>query len=109
MKSIAYIISSERISELIDENLLAPILKGEHGAKVVAFYFVGDGVYHLVKGSRNAKSIKLAMAKEEISIYACKTSIKSRKIQNIIIDNVNLGTLKDFYDVAFDADYIVSL
>jgi sulfur transfer complex TusBCD TusB component (DsrH family) len=108
MKSIAYIITRESTAELIEENLFTPILQGKHGVQVAAFYFVGDGVYHLIKGSRTAKSMKLAMSREKIPIYACEISIKNRKLQNIIIDGVNKGTLKDFYDTASNVDHIIS-
>lgn len=108
MKNIAYIITKESTTELFEENLLIPILKGKHGVQVAAFYFVGDGVYHLVKGSRNAKNIQLLMSTEKIPIYVCENSIKNRKLQNIIIDGVNIGTLKDFYDAVSDVDHIIS-
>lgn len=108
MKNIAYIITQESSAELIEESIFLPIVKGEHGAQVTAFYFVGDGVYQLVKGSRNAKNIKLAMTMENISIYACETSIKNRKLQNIIIEGIKLGTLKDFYNATENVDHIIS-
>ncbi|UCE06763.1 MAG: DsrE family protein [bacterium] len=108
MKSVAYIITRENISELLEENILAPILKNEHGAPVAVFYFVGDGAYHLIKGSRNAKNIKAIMKMGQTAIYACEASIKNRKLQNIILDGVKFGTLKDFYNAASNVDYIIS-
>jgi len=108
MKSVAYIITRENISEILEEDILSPILKGEHGAQITAFYFAGDGVYHLIKGSRNAKNIKVMIEKEQIAIYVCQTSLKDRKLQNVIIENVKPGTLKDFYDATSDTDHIIS-
>lgn len=108
MKSVAYIITREKISELLEENLFAPILKGEHGVEVAAFYFVGDGVYHLIKGSRNAKNIKAIIKTEQTAIYACETSIKNRKLQNVIVEGVKIGILRDFYDATSDVHHIIS-
>ena len=108
MKSIAYIVTRENISELLEDNILVPILNGEHGAQVVAFYFVGDGVFHLIKGSRNARNMKALFEKAQIQIFACEISLKSRKLQNVVIDQAKLGTLKDFYLAVSNVDHIVS-
>ena len=108
MKSVAYIITRENISELLEDNILSPILEGDHGVEVVAFYFVGDGVFHLIKGTRNAKNFKALLKKSQTEIFACEISIKNRKLQNVVIDQARLGTLKDFYLAASNVDHIVS-
>lgn len=108
MKSLAYIITREDISELLEENILIPILRGEHGARVDAFYFVGDGVYHLLKGSRNAKNLKSMIKMEQTKIYGCEDSIKNRKLKNVVIEDIKIGTLKDFYQAVADVDHIIS-
>jgi len=108
MKKLAYIITRVTLSELLEDNIIAPILRGDHGAQIAGFYFVDDGVYHLLKGSRNAKNIKAIIKMEKTAIYACETSIKNRKLQNVIIEGVKIGTLKDFYDATSEADHIIS-
>lgn len=108
MKNFAYIITGKSTSELIEDNLFAPLGLGKHGVKVSAIFFVGDGVYHLLKGSRTAKNIKLAMVKEDVKILACEQSIRNRKLQNLMIDSVIFGTLTDFYDATTEADHIIA-
>lgn len=108
MKSVAYIITRENMPELLEDNILSPILEGEHGAEIGAFYFVGDGVFHLIKGSRNAKNIKALLKKAQIEIFVCEISLKNRKLQNVVIDQARLGTLKDFYLAASNVDHIIS-
>lgn len=108
MKSVAYIIIRQNISELIEDNILAPIITGESGVRTVALYFVGDGVYHLIKGNRNAKNIKSIIKMGQIKFFACETSIKNRKLQNVVIDGIILGTMKDFFDAAANVEHIIS-
>ena len=108
MKSVAYIITRENMSELIEDNILLPIIHGESGVKIVAFYFVGDGVYHLIKGNRNAKNIKAIIKMEQTEIYVCETSIKNRKLQNVVIENVKPGTMQDFLNATANVDHIIS-
>lgn len=108
MKSVAYIITRENMSELIEDNILLPIINGEAGVKVVAFYFVGDGIYHLIKGNRNAKHIKAIIDSGQTEIFVCEESIKNRKLQNVMIEKVKLGTIKTFWDAAANVDHIVS-
>ena len=108
MKSLAYIITREHISELLEDNILSPVLNGEHGAKIAAFFFAGDGVTHLIKGSRDAKNIKALIENEHTAIFVCEKSLKNRKLQNIIIDNAKPGTLKEFYDATSNVDHFIS-
>lgn len=108
MKNFAYVITRQSTSELIEDNLFAPLGLGKHGGKVSAIFFIGDGVYHLLKGSRIAKNIKLAMEKEGVKILACEQSVRNRKVQNLMIDSVLFGTLKDFYDATTEADHIIA-
>lgn len=108
MKKIAYIITKESTSELIEENIFSPIAKGEHGVKVKGVFFIGDGVYYLLKGSRTAKSINLVAEKKGTEIFACKQSVNNRKLQNILINGVIIGTLNKFYEEMADVDHIIS-
>lgn len=108
MIKVAYIITRENILELLEDNILIPIVRGEQEIKVAALYFVGDGVYHLLKGSRNAKNIKSIIKMEQTTVYACESSIKGRRLQNLIIDGLKYGTLRDFYNAVSGVDYIIS-
>ena len=109
MKSLAYIITRQNVSELLEENIIEPILTGEAGVRTTALYFVGDGVYYLIKGNRNAKNIKSIIKKGLTKFFVCETSVKNRKLQNVLIDGIVLGTMKDFLDVAASSDHIISL
>ncbi len=108
MKSVAFIITRQNLSELFEDDILIPIVKGDSGLKAVAFYFVGEGVYHLLKGSRHAKNIKSIIESKQIAVVASESSIRNRKLQNVVIDGVKLGVLKDFYDSAAGVDHIIS-
>ena len=107
MKKIAYIITRQHTGEFIEDNLLVPISLGQHNAAVVALYFVEDGVYHLVKGGRSAKQVKLAISERNIKVFGCKLSIKNRNLRNLIIDGIEDGTFSDFYGLALEADHIL--
>ncbi len=108
MKKIAYIITKESTSELIEESVFAPMAKGEHGGHVKGVFFVGDGVYYLLKGSRTAKNIKTIAENTETDIYACKSSVNNRKLQNILLNGVVVTTLSEFYEAMSDVDHIIS-
>ena len=108
MKKIAYIFTKQHTGELMEDSLLLPIALGQHGAEVIAIYFIEDGVYHLVKGGRSSKNLKIAMSEQNVKIFACDISIKNRNLQNIIIDGVHKGDFKDFYEIVLGVDHIVS-
>lgn len=108
MKSVAFIITRQDISELIEDDIFIPIIRGEATIKAIAFYFVGEGVYHLIKGSRHSKNIKAIIELKETAILASESSIRSRKLQNVLIEGLQMGTLKDFYQQAAEADHIIS-
>ena len=108
MKSVAFIITRQNLSELFEDDILIPIVKGESGVKTTAFYFVGEGVYHLLKGSRYAKNIKAIIESKQIAVFASEGSIRNRKLQNVVIDGIKMGTLKEFYDAAPDVNHIIS-
>ena len=108
MKTIAFIITRENVSELIEDNILAPVLEGDSGVKTVAIYFVGDGVYHLLKGSRDAKNIKTIIKMGQTDILACENSIKNRKLQHIVIDDVKMVSMKEFLNTTMNVDHIIS-
>ena len=108
MKKIAYIFTKQHTGELMEDSILLPIALGQHGAKVIAMYFVEDGVYHLVKGGRSSKNLKISISEHDVKVFGCNISIKNRNLQNVIIDGVNVGDLKDFYQMALEADHIIS-
>ena len=108
MKTIAYIFTKQHTGELMEDSLLLPIALGKHGTKVIAMYFVEDGVYHLVKGGRSSKNLKISMNEQNIKIFGCNISIKNRNLQNVIIDGIEGGDFKDFYKIALEADHIIS-
>ena len=108
MKSVAFIISRQDLSELLEDDVLLPTVKGESNVKTVAFYFVGDGVYHLLKGSRYAKNLKAIIESKEIAVIANESSIRNRKLQNVVIDGIKMGVLKDFFNAALDANHIIT-
>lgn len=109
MKKIAYIISNNGGGELIQESILGAIADGSHAGKIVALYFTEEGVYHLVKGSRRAKEIGIAIDSQDVKVIASKQSVKDRKIQNMVIQGVELGTYEQFIEIALDADHIISV
>jgi len=108
MKKIAYIISGRSSNELLNDNLFAPLEKDELRTKASILFFVADGVYHLMKGSRSSKALRTIMERDKSKIIGCEISIKNRKLQNFIIEGVVLGNLNNFYDAAKDADHIIS-
>jgi len=108
MKKIAYIISGRSSNELLEENLFAPLQKDELQTKASILFFVADGVYHLMKGSRSSKALRTIMERDKSKIFGCEISIKNRKLQNVIIEGVILGNLNDFYNAAKDEDHIIS-
>jgi sulfur transfer complex TusBCD TusB component (DsrH family) len=109
MKKIAYIISKNGGGELIQESILGTIADGSHAGKIVALYFTEEGVYHLVKGSRRAKEIGISIDSQDVKVIASKQSVKDRKIQNMVIQGVELGTYEQFIEIALDADHIISV
>lgn len=108
MKKVAYIFTRHQTGELIEDSLIVPIASGQHGAQVIAMYFVEDGVYHLAKGGRSSKNLKITMSKQKVKVIGCEISIKNRKLQNFLIEGVHIGNFNDFYKVALDADHILS-
>jgi sulfur relay (sulfurtransferase) DsrF/TusC family protein len=109
MKKIAYIISKNGSGEFIQESILASIAEGSHSGEILALYFTEEGVYHLVKGSRRAKEIGISMDSQGVKVIASKQSIKDRKLQNMIIPGIELGTYEQFFEVAQNADHLISV
>lgn len=107
MKTAAYIISGKSSSELLEDNLLVPLERGELRTRAAALFFVADGVYHLMKGARSSKVLRTLLAEQKTTIIGCQLSIKNRKLQNVLIDGLILGSLDDFYEAAKDADHII--
>lgn len=109
MKKIAYIISKNGSGEFIQESILASIAEGAHGGEILALYFTEEGVYHLVKGSRRAKEIGVAMNSQGVKVFASKQSVKDRRLQNMIIPGIELASYDNFFDVAVEADHLISV
>jgi sulfur transfer complex TusBCD TusB component (DsrH family) len=63
----------------------------------------------LVKGSRRAKEIGISIDSQDVKVIASKQSVKDRKIQNMVIQGVELGTYEQFIEIALDADHIISI
>jgi len=108
MKKIAYIVSKESSAEILEEAILAPLLNKEQVWSVKGLFFIGDGVYHLVKGSRTANAIYSLMDNSDLGVYACEISLKNRKLLNIISKNVNAVSLNDFYKLMSEVDHMIS-
>jgi len=109
MKKIAYIISRDGSGEYIQDSILKSIADRTHGAHVISLYFIENGVYFLVKGSRRAKEIMIAMHEQDVKIFASKQSIKERKIENMMLDGIELATFDSFYKITQEADHIISI
>ena len=108
MKKAAYIFTKQDTGELLEDSILQPIAAGSHEAQVVALFFVEDGVYHLVKGGRSSKKLKLAVKDHNVKVFGCKLSIKNRNLQNVIVEGVQIAKFNDFYSIALEADHIIS-
>ena len=109
MKKIAYIISKNGSGEFIQESILASIAEGAHTGEVIALYFTEEGVFHLMKGSRRAKEIGIAMETQGVKVFASKQSVKERRLQNIVIPGVELSGYSSFFEVAQNADHLISV
>lgn len=109
MKNIAYIVSGRSSTELLEDNIFTPLEKGELGVNAPVFFFVADGIYHLMKGARSSKTIKTMIARHKSKIIGCEISVKNRKLQNVLIEGVVVGSLKDFYEAAKNVDHVISI
>lgn len=108
MKSVAFIITRQDLPEFVESQILLPITKGEFGNAPVAIFFVHDGVYSLMKATRSAAHIRTIIEKLQIPVYACMDSIFNRNLQNLIIDGIKMGKLKDFLEVSEIAERILT-
>ncbi|MDZ7265624.1 MAG: DsrE family protein [candidate division KSB1 bacterium] len=108
MKKFAYIITHELSAELLEDNLLAALEPGNQEIKLIALFFVDDGIYHLIKGNRILKKLKAACASGALAVFACNQSTKVRKIHNMIFEEAKMGSINDFYLAAADADHIIA-
>ncbi|MDZ7262779.1 MAG: DsrE family protein [candidate division KSB1 bacterium] len=109
MKKIAYIITKDTSGELLESCLLSNMGKRPINGQISALFFVGEGIYHLVKGSRSANKIKEGIQNLNIKVVACEHSVKSRNMETLLINGIKIGTISDFYAVAEDVDHIMSL
>lgn len=108
MKSLAFIITRQKLPEFIENQILLPIVRGEFGVTPAALFFVDDGVYSLMKATRAAGHLKTIIEKYQIPIFACEDSIINRNLQNLIINGIKLGTLKDFLEACDQADRVLT-
>lgn len=109
MKKVAYIITKNGSGEFIQESILGSIAEGTHGGQIIALYFTEEGIYHLVKGSRRAKEIGIAIDNQNVRVFASKQSIKDRKLQNMVIQGIEYGTYEQFFEIAQEADHVISV
>ncbi len=109
MKKIAYIISRNASGEFVQESILGAIAEGSHAGKVIALYFTEEGIYHLVKGSRRAKEVGIALDTQGVKVIASKQSVKDRKLLHMIIPGVEHGTYDQFLNFAMEADHILTI
>lgn len=109
MKKIAYIISKNGSGEFIQESILGSIADGTHSGEIIALYFTEEGIYHLVKGSRRAKEIGIAIQNQNVRVFASKQSIKDRKLQNMVIPGIEFGSYEQFFQLAQQADHVISV
>jgi sulfur relay (sulfurtransferase) DsrF/TusC family protein len=107
MKKIAYVISRNASGEFVQESILAAIADGSHAGQVIALYFTEEGIYHLVKVSRRAKEVGIALDTQGVKVIASKQSIKDRKLLNMIIPGVEFSTYDQFLNSVMDADHIL--
>ncbi len=108
MKSLAFIITRQNLPEFVENQILLPIVRGEFGITPAALFFVDDGVYSLMKATRAAGYLKTIIEKYQIPIFACQDSIMNRNLQNLIIDGIRFGKLKDFLEASDQADRILT-
>ena len=105
----AYIITHNGAGEFIQESILNAIASGEHFGRVTALYFTEEGVYHLVKGSRRAKALGLAIDKHDLQVFVSKPSVRERRLQNMIIPGITFGDYSQFLEVAQNASHIICI
>ena len=109
MKKVAYLITGAGTQELIGGCLLNTVSTGRHGAQVVAMHFAEDGVYHLVRGSKNGEKVAKAIAEHGVTVLACECSVANRGLQDLLIDGVQIGHFAEFYAAAAEADHVIAL
>lgn len=109
MKKVAYLITRSGTQELIGGCLLNTTSTGRQGVQVVALHFCEDGVFHLVKGSKNAAKVARAMAEQGVKVIACECSVGNRGLEEMLIEGVEIGHLADFFAAAEEADHVIAL
>lgn len=108
IKKIAYIVTRDVASEILEANL-NNLIRNEPTAQIVGIYFADDGVYQIVKGARISNKIRDALRIQDIFLFADEESLKKRKLQNMLLEDTKLGTLADFYSHTQNADHIVTI
>ncbi|MBN1350326.1 DsrE family protein [candidate division KSB1 bacterium] len=109
MKKIAYIITRNGSSELIENGILKTIADGAHGADVIAIYFVEDGVYYLAKSNKLSGDISEVVYNQNVKVFASKQSVRDRKLLPMLLEGVEISTFDSFYEIAKNADHIISI
>lgn len=109
MKKVAYLITRSGTQELIGGCLLNTVSTGRQGVQVVAMHFAEDGVYHLVKGTKNAAKVTRAMAEQGVKVLACECSVGNRGLEKKLIEGVEIGHLAEFFAAAAEADHVIAL
>ncbi len=109
MKKVAYLITRSGTQELIGGCLLNTVSSGRQGVQVVAMHFAEDGVFHLVQGSKNAAKVAKAMAEQGVKVLACECSVDNRGLREQLVEGVEIGHLREFFQAAEEADHIIAL
>ncbi|HEY3397334.1 MAG TPA: DsrE family protein [Armatimonadota bacterium] len=109
MKKVAYLVTRGGTQELIGGCLLNTVSTGRHGAQVVAMHFAEDGVYHLVKGSKNGEKVARAIAEQGVKVTACECSVENRGLKDLLIEGVEIGHFSHFFAAAEEADHVIAL
>ncbi|MBN1349430.1 DsrE family protein [candidate division KSB1 bacterium] len=108
LTKIAYIVSNDRVSEVLETNLAA-ILNGEETVRIVGLYFVDDGVFHIIKGARIANMLRDALRYQDLWIFADDASVKKRNLQKILVEDAEIKSLTEFYKYVQDANHIITI
>lgn len=109
MKKVAYLITRAGTQELIGGCLLNTVSTGRQGVQVVALHFAEDGVYHLVRGSKNAGKIAQAISEQGVKVLACECSVANRGLHDLLLEGVEIGHLAEFFAAAAEADHIIAV
>lgn len=108
IEKIAYIVTRDTASEILENNL-STLLSSGSPTWIVGIYFVDDGVYNIVKGARIANIIRDALRIKNIWLFVHEGSVNKRNLHNMLLEDAEIKTLADFYAHTQDADHIIAI